>query len=58
MTERQKAIENLSKLREAGITDEKIVDYLICNWMTGDDAKQATEDLLIDEEIEELEDEY
>ena len=56
MTERQKAIENLSKLREAGVSDEKIVDYLICNWMTGDDAKQATEDLLSDEEIEDEDD--
>lgn len=52
MTNRQTAVENLAKLREAGITDERIADYLINNWMTGDDAKQATEDLLIDEDLE------
>ena len=52
MTNRQTAIENLEKLREAGVTDERIVDYLINNWMTGDDAKKATEDLLIDEDLE------
>jgi hypothetical protein len=52
MTNRQTAIENLEKLREAGLTDERIADYLINNWMTGDDAKKATEDLLIDEDLE------
>ena len=52
MTNRQTAVENLAKLREAGVTDERIADYLINNWMTGDDAKQATEDLLIDEDLE------
>lgn len=52
MTNRQTAIENLEKLREAGVTDERIADYLINNWMTGDDAKKATEDLLIDEDLE------
>lgn len=52
MTNRQTAVENLAKLREAGVTDERIADYLINNWMTGDDAKKATEDLLIDEELE------
>ena len=49
MTNRQIAAENLEKLRAAGVTNERIADYLINNWMTGDDAKQATEDLLIDE---------
>lgn len=49
MTNRQIAAENLEKLRAAGVTDERIADYLICNWMTGEDAMQATEDLLIDE---------
>ena len=52
MTNRQTAIENLAKLREAGVTDERIADYLINNWMTGDDAKKATEDLLIEEDLE------
>lgn len=52
MTNRQTAVENLAKLREAGVTNERIADYLINNWMTGDDAKKATEDLLIDEELE------
>lgn len=52
MTDRQKAFDNVTKLREAGVTDEKIVDYFIGSWMTGSDAKQATEDLLTDEEIE------
>lgn len=52
MTDRHKAFENLTKLREAGVTDEQIVDHLINNWMTGSDAKQATEDLLTDQEIE------
>lgn len=52
MTNRQTAIENLEKLREAGVTDERIADYLINNWMTGDDAKKATEDLLIEEDLE------
>lgn len=52
MTNRQTAIENLEKLREAGVTDERIADYLIIKWMTGDDAKKATEDLLIDEDLE------
>ena len=52
MTNRQTAVENLAKLREAGVTDERIADYLINNWMTGDDAKKATEDLLIDEDLE------
>ena len=52
MTNRQTAIENLEKLREAGVTDERIADYLINNWMTGDDAKKATEDLLIGEDLE------
>lgn len=56
MTNRQTAVENLAKLREAGVTDERIADYLINNWMTGDDAKQATEDLLIDEELEDEDD--
>ena len=52
MTNRQTAIENLEKLREAGVTNERIADYLINNWMTGDDAKKATEDLLIEEDLE------
>ncbi len=52
MTNRQTAVENLAKLREAGVTDERIADYLINNWMTGDDAKKATEDLLIEEDLE------
>lgn len=52
MTNRQTAVENLAKLRAAGVTDERIADYLINNWMTGDDAKKATEDLLIDEDLE------
>lgn len=52
MTNRQTAVENLAKLREAGVTDERIADYLINNWMTEDDAKKATEDLLIDEDLE------
>ena len=52
MTNRQTAVENLAKLREAGVTDERIADYLINNWMTGDDAKQATEDLLIEVGLE------
>ena len=52
MTNRQTAVENLEKLREAGVTDERIADYLINNWMTGDDAKKATEDLLIEEDLE------
>ena len=52
MTNWQAAVENLAKLREAGITDERIADYLIIKWMTGDDAKKATEDLLIDEDLE------
>ena len=56
MTNRQTAVENLAKLREAGVTDERIADYLINNWMTGDDAKQATEDLLIDEGLEDEDD--
>jgi hypothetical protein len=56
MTDRHKAFDNLTKLREAGVTDEKIVDYLINNWMTGDDAKQATEELLFEEGIEDSED--
>lgn len=52
MTNRQTAVENLEKLREAGVTDERIADYIINNWMTGDDAKKATEDLLIEEDLE------
>ena len=41
MTNRQTAVENLAKLREAGVTDERIADYLINSWMTGDDAKKS-----------------
>ena len=52
MTNRQTAVENLAKLREAGVSNERIADYLINNWMTGDDAKKATEDLLIEEDLE------
>lgn len=56
MTDRQKALTNLEKLREAGVNDTKIVDYLISNWMTGSDAAEATNDLLIDEGIEDADD--
>lgn len=56
MTDRQKALTNLEKLREAGVNDTKIVDYLINNWMTGSDAAEATNDLLIDEGIEDADD--
>lgn len=52
MTDRQKALSNLAKLRDAGISDERIVDYLLGNWMSGSDAMSATEDLLSDEELD------
>lgn len=52
MTDRQKALDNLAKLRDAGISDERIVDYLLNNWMSGSDAKDATADLLTDEELD------
>lgn len=52
MTDRQKALSNLAKLREAGISDERIVDYLLNNWMSSSDAKEATEDLLRDEDLD------
>lgn len=56
MTDRQKALTNLEQLREAGVNDTKIVDYLINNWMTGSDAAEATKDLLIDEGVEDADD--
>lgn len=52
MTDRQKALSNLAKLREAGISDERIVSYLLNNWMSSSDAKEATEDLLRDEDLD------
>lgn len=52
MTDRQKVLDNLAKLRDAGISDERIVDYLLNNWMTSSDAKEATADLLKDEELD------
>lgn len=52
MTDRQKALSNLAKLRDAGISDERIVDYLLNNWMSGSDAKDATADLLTDDELD------
>lgn len=52
MTDRQKALDNLAKLRDAGISDERIVDYLLNDWMSGSDAKDATADLLTEEELD------
>lgn len=50
-TSRHQAAELLEKLTEAGVSFEQVVNHVINNWMSGDDAKAALEDLAIEEGI-------
>lgn len=50
-TPRHQAAELLEKLTEAGVSFEQVVNHVINNWMSGDDAKAALEDLAIEEGI-------
>ena len=43
-TGRSGAFATLEELREMGISDEAMLDYLIGNWMSGADALQAMSD--------------
>ena len=41
---RNEGLDILDELRMMGIPDSKIVDYLVGNWMSGDDAFQSMTD--------------
>ena len=38
---RREGLDILDELREMGISDSAMVDYLVGNWMSGDDAYQS-----------------
>ena len=42
--QRSDAFNILQRLRDAGIPDDRILDYLVGNWMTGSDAADAMTD--------------
>jgi hypothetical protein len=46
MADRKSAIKKRELLNELGVSDTAITEYLINNWMSGEDADQALEDLL------------
>ena len=41
-TKRNRALEILQDLRELGVPDASLLDFLIENWLSGDDALAAT----------------
>lgn len=50
-TDRKTPIEKLEKLREEGIKDSSILDYLVRNWLSTDDANDAMDALLDEYEL-------
>lgn len=50
-TDRKTPIEKLEKLREEGIKDSSILDYLVKNWLSTDDANDAMDALLDEYEL-------
>ena len=56
-TERKKALEKLEKLREEGIKDSSMLEHLINNWLSSDDANDALDSLLDEYELNDDEDE-
>jgi hypothetical protein len=49
---RTRAIEILESLRnDWNISDAGMLDYIICNWMSGQDAEQAMVDFCEDQDI-------
>ena len=50
-TERKKALEKLEKLREGGIKDSSMLEHLIKNWLSSDDANDALDSLLDEYEL-------
>lgn len=55
-TDRKTPIEKLEKLREEGIKDSSILDYLVKNWLSADDANDAMDALLEEYELNDDED--
>lgn len=51
LTDRKTPIEKLEKLREEGIKDSSILDYLVKNWLSADDANDAMDALLDEYEL-------
>lgn len=49
--DRKTPIEKLEKLREEGIKDSSILDYLVKNWLSTDDANDAMDALLDEYEL-------
>ena len=43
VTKRNRALEILQDLRELGVPDASLLDFLIENWLSGDDALAAME---------------
>lgn len=56
-TDRKTPIEKLEKLREEGIKDSSILDYLVKNWLSTDDANDAMDALLDEYELNDEDDE-
>jgi hypothetical protein len=55
-TDRKTPIEKLEKLREEGIKDSSILDYLVKNWLSADDANDAMDALLDEYELNDEDD--
>jgi hypothetical protein len=50
-TDRKTPIGKLEKLREEGIKDSSMLDYLVKNWLSADDANDAMDALLDEYEL-------
>lgn len=55
-TDRKTPIEKLEKLREEGIKDSSMLDYLIKKWLSTDDANDAMDALLDEYELNDEDD--
>lgn len=44
MSSRNKAVDLLDNLRESGVDDTTLLNYIIYNWMSGEDATECLED--------------
>ena len=52
LTGRSRAVEILESMRnDWNFSDHEMLDYIICNWMSGDQAAAAMEDLAEEKEI-------
>lgn len=56
VTDSKTPIEKLEKLREEGIKDSSMLDYLVKNWLSTDDANDAMDALLDEYELNDDED--